>query len=57
MSTDLGFMPVASGERYFISFKTEDAERVGEIARCPNGFGVPMWYDYGLEKGEEWENR
>jgi hypothetical protein len=57
MSADFGFEPVASGERYFISYKTEDAERVGEIARCLNGLGVPMWYDNALEKGEEWKKQ
>ena len=57
MSTDLGFIPVASGERYFISYKTEDAERVGEIARCLNNLGVPMWYDEGIKGGMEWEKK
>ena len=37
ISTDLGFVPVASGERYFISYKTDDAEWVGEIRGCPFG--------------------
>lgn len=57
MSADFGFEPVASGERYFISYKAEDAERVGAIARCLNGLGVPVWYDYGLLRGAERERQ
>ena len=55
MATNFGFMPVLKGKRYFISYKSEDFERVGEITRRLNEMGVPMWYDYGIEKGELWE--
>ena len=55
MATNFGFMPVLEGKRYFISYKSEDFERVGEITRRLNEMGVPMWYDYGIEKGELWE--
>ncbi|MBQ5545053.1 MAG: toll/interleukin-1 receptor domain-containing protein [Clostridia bacterium] len=54
MATNFGFMPVLSGKRYFISYKSEDSERVGEITRKLNEMGVPMWYDYGIEKGKRW---
>ena len=47
-------MPVLKGKRYFISYKSEDTERIGEIARKLNQMGVPMWYDYGIEKGKRW---
>ena len=47
-------MPVLTGKRYFISYKNEDTARVGEITRRLNQMGVPMWYDYGIEKGENW---
>ena len=47
-------MPVLTGKRYFISYKNEDTARVGEITRRLNQMGVPMWYDYGIEKGELW---
>lgn len=55
MATNFGFEPVKTGERYFISYKTEDTERIGEIARCLNRMGVPMRYDYGIEEGKKWE--
>lgn len=54
VATNFGFMPVLEGKRYFISYKSEDSERVGEITRILNEMGVPMWYDYGIEKGERW---
>ena len=54
MATNFGFMPVLKGKRYFISYKSEDTERIGEIARKLNQMGVPMWYDYGIEKGKRW---
>ena len=54
MATNFGFMPVLTGKRYFISYKNEDTARVGEITRRLNQMGVPMWYDYGIEKGELW---
>ena len=54
MATNFGFMPVLTGKRYFISYKNEDTARVGEITRRLNQRGVPMWYDYGIEKGELW---
>ncbi len=56
IATNFGFMPVLTGKRYFISYKSEDTARVGEITRRLNQMGVPMWYDYGIEKGELWEN-
>jgi len=49
-------MPVLTGKRYFISYKKEDTARVGEITRRLNQMGVPMWYDYGIEKGERWSD-
>ena len=56
MATNFGFMPVLTGKRYFISYKSEDSERIGEITRRLNEMGVPMWYDYGIEKGERWSD-
>ena len=49
MAADLGFQPVSSGERYFISYNTDDSARIRPIAQALNNAGVPMWYDRGLE--------
>ena len=57
MATNFGFMPVLTGKRYFISYKSDDTKRVGEITRRLNERGVPMWYDYGIEKGEKWNQQ
>lgn len=52
----MGFLSVQKGRRYFISYKSEDSERVVEIARRLNEMGVPLWYDYGIEKGSAWSS-
>ena len=54
MSTNFGFVPVKTGRRYFISYKSEDTLRVGEISRALNQMGVPVWYDDGIEYGKPW---
>lgn len=43
-----------TGKRYFVSYKTEDSARVGKIVYPLHKMGIPMWYDYGIEKGERW---
>ena len=57
MATDFGFEPIVMGDRYFISYKTEDFLRISKITHCLNQMGVPMWYDKGIEKGKEWEKQ
>ncbi len=54
LATNFGFMPLLEGKRYFISYKSEDSERIRDIICRLNEKGVPMWYDYGIEKGERW---
>ena len=54
LATNFGFLPVQTGKRYFISYKTEDSLRVGKIVYELHKMGIPMWYDYGIEKGERW---
>lgn len=55
--TDFGFVPVSSGKRYFISYNTQDKGRVAPIAMALYNSGVPLWYDFGLEYGEEWKRQ
>lgn len=57
MATDFGFLPVTSGKHYFISYNTEDTDRVRPVAQALYRAGVPLWYDYGLEYGKEWERQ
>ena len=49
MSSDFGFEPTSLQEFYFISYNTEDADRVSEICRLLNDEGMPLWYDYDEE--------
>ena len=55
MSTYLGFEPTKSNDYYFVSYNNEDADRVGEITRALSGSGVNLWYDHGIDYGEDWE--
>ena len=55
MSRYLGFDAVTSGEFYFISYNTEDQSRVETVVKRMNEVGIPLWYDYGLKIGVEWE--
>ena len=54
MSNYLGFMPTDSSEYYFVSYNNEDADRVGPVAAGMMRSGIPLWYDYGIEYGENW---
>ncbi len=55
MTPNLGFYPVTTGERYFISYRRDDSRRIGGIARHLSDMGVPMWYDYGIPMAEDFE--
>lgn len=57
MATDFGFIPDCTAEHYFISYNTEDSLRVAPIARALHAMGMPVWYDYGLAYGKEWERQ
>lgn len=57
MATDFGFLPSRQTDAFFISYSTTDASRIAPIVRDMNSRGVPLWYDYGLEYGREWEKQ
>lgn len=57
MAADFGFWPSNENGAYFISYNSEDSDRVGAIARDLHAQGLPMWYDRGLEYGDEWERQ
>lgn len=40
----------------FISYKSEDCERVTVYARYLHDHGVNVWYDNGLRAGSDWES-
>ena len=55
MACDLGFRPSDNPEYYFLSYNSEDADRVSEIVVQMSQFGINLWYDKGVEYGEKWE--
>ena len=55
MSAYLGFTPSTGSDYYFISYNTEDADRISPIVKQMHDAGVELWYDYGIEYGDLWE--
>lgn len=54
MSSYLGFEPTTKAGYYFVSYNTEDADRVSTIVCSLMRNDVPLWYDYGIEYGDQW---
>lgn len=57
MSCYLGFEPTDRPNYYFVSYNSEDIDRISPIAKSVFHAGVPLWYDFGLEYGEKWESQ
>ncbi len=58
MSENLGFDSVTTDQDYyFISYNSDDIDRVQPIAKGLFEAGLPLWYDYALEHGKEWEKQ
>ena len=55
MSRYLGIEPVNGGPYYFISYNSEDVDRVSAYAKIMARYNIPMWYDHGLKTGCEWQ--
>lgn len=55
MSCYLGFTPTDRPNYFFVSYNSEDMDRVGMLAQRLCRSNVPLWYDHGLEYGEKWE--
>lgn len=56
MANDFGFKASIGEDFYFVSYNTEDAERVGDICRILNQSNVPLWYDGGINHDTYWES-
>jgi len=60
MATDFGFRAYdverSTDPFVFISYKSEDYERVGVYARHLRDNGINVWYDEGLHSGVDWES-
>ena len=55
MSAYLGFNPSLREDSYFVSYNTEDQDKVRILVEELHNKGVPLWYDHGLKPGKEWE--
>ena len=60
MATDFGFRAYdverCTDPFVFISYKSEDYERVAVYARHLRDNGINVWYDEGLHSGVDWES-
>jgi len=60
MATYLGFDPTAKDDYLFISYNSEDCDRISKVLQGLPENDVPLWYDYGIEYGSVahlWEIR
>ena len=55
MSRYLGVPSTDKGLYYFISYNSEDENRVKELVKIMHRYNFPFWYDDGLKTGEAWE--
>ncbi len=55
MSRDLKITPTENKPFYFLSYNSEDQDRVAEYAKALHNCGIPLWYDEGIEVGSIWE--
>ena len=56
MARDLGIQVTEKEEFYFISYNSEDKDRVADYVKSLDEYGLQMWYDKGLHVGDKWEN-
>ena len=55
MARYFGFEPdIKDSDFYFISYNSEDAERIAPIARILHDKGLPLWYDKGILHDTFW---
>ena len=55
MSKYLGVPSTDKGLYYFISYNSEDEDRVKQFVKIMHRYNFPFWYDDGLKTGEAWE--
>ena len=55
MSEYLGFDPTKNPVYYFISYNSEDKNTISTITKTMMHSGINLWYDYGIDYGEKWE--
>lgn len=53
MSEYLGFEPTTEENYFFVSYNSDDSERLTGLLTLLNASGVPLWYDHALDYGDE----
>ena len=57
MSEFLGFYPTQDKDYYFVSYNSDDSERLTGLVSRISSSGIPLWYDYGIDYDEtDWIN-
>ena len=58
MSRYLGFEPTSNNTSYFfVSYDSGDTDRISPIVTRLHKNGLDMWYDHGIEYGENWSGQ
>lgn len=57
MSSYLGIEPTERADYSFASHCNEDAERLTPLVKALAHNNVPLWYDYGLTYGSQWQTQ
>ena len=55
MACNFGFDADSTPGYYFVSYNTEDADRVKSICSHLNQAGLKIWYDGGIPHDSNWE--
>lgn len=55
MSEFLGFEPSKNPVYFFLSYNSDDKDAVAGIAKAMMHSGINLWYDFGIDYGEKWE--
>ena len=57
MATDFGFEASKNKSGYyFVSYNTEDSDRVAEICHYLHDAGLDIWYDEGIPRNSRWKS-
>ena len=55
MARNLGIPVTDQDDFYFISYNSEDADRISLLVKRIYDADIPLWYDNGLDYGDKWE--
>ena len=56
MASDFGFKASTGNDYYFVSYNTEDTDRVSAICNQLHKEGLELWYDEGIPQDSYWES-